>query len=317
MAEIRYCIVLSRPVRALLPVLLCACACLFSSFAVARVDIDPRPVNLTLNWVGNDVLVSQDFCVLSTQGASPANNTVIPYQVTAIGTLALVNGANQIPVSLAWQDLAGGGSTPLAAGAGTGMIMTGDTANCPGGNNGRLLITVLNSDITAVVPGAYTATFDIEVSNNGAGRTQFANPVTLDLVLPDSIMVSQLDDIDLGVFSGVDLVASESLCVYRASGGLYGVTVTGSGTGGAFQLVNNTSVLDYQVSWSDGVATSALAPGVLLSGQGNSVSGDTSCGNGAANNATLTVTLPAASVDTAVTESGLHTGVLTILVEMQ
>lgn len=317
MAEIRYCIVRSRTVRALLPGLLGVCACLFSSFAVARVDIDPRPVNITLNWVGNDVQVSQDFCVLSTQGANPQNNTVIPYQVTAIGTLALVNGANQIPVSLAWQDLAGGGSTPLAAGVGTGMIMTGATANCPGGNNGRLLITVLNSDITAVVPGAYTATFDIEVSNNGGGRKQFADPVTLDLVLPDSIMVSQLDDIDLGTFSGVDLVASESLCVYRASGGLYGVTVTGSGAGGAFQLVNNTSVLDYQVSWSDGVTTSALAAGVLLSGQGNSVSGDTSCANGTANNATLTVTLPAASVDTAVTESGLHTGVLTILVEMQ
>lgn len=317
MLDTRYGIWPCRSARTWLLVLAGVCACLFSPFASARIDIDPRPVNITLNWVGNDLLVSQDFCVLSTQGANPTNNTVIPYQVTAIGTLALVSGANQIPVSLAWQDLTGGGSTPLAAGVGTGMIMTGATANCPGGNNGRLLITVLNTDITAVVPGAYTATFDIEVSNNGSGRSRFNNPATLDLVLPDSIMVSQLDDIDLGIFSGVDLVASESLCVYRASGGLYGVTVTGSGAGGAFQLVNNASVLDYQVSWSDGVVTSALAPGVLLSGQGNSVTGDTSCGNGAANNATLTVTLPAASVDTAVTESGLHTGVLTILVEMQ
>ena len=317
MVETRYGISRARPARALLLVLLVALACTFSPSALARIDITPRPLNVTLNWVGVDLLVSQDLCVPSTQGANPNDNTVIPYQVTAIGTLALVNGANQIPVSLAWQDLAGGGSTPLTAGVGTGMIMTGSTANCPGGNNGRLLITVLNSDITAVVPGAYTATFDIEVSNNGGGRKQFANPVTLDLVLPDSIRVSQLDDIDLGIFSGVDLVASESLCVYRASGGLYGVTVTGSGAGGAFQLVNNASVLDYQVSWSDGMATSALASGVLLSGQGNSISGDTSCGNGATNNATLTVTLPAASVDTAVTESGLHTGVLTILVEMQ
>lgn len=293
------------------------CVLLFPALANARVDISPRPVNLVLNWVGADILVSQDFCVQSTQGANPGDNTVIPYQVTPIGTLALVNGASQIPVSLSWVDIPAGSSTPLVAGVGTGMVMTGETANCPGGNNGRLVMSVLNSDITAVVPGAYTATFDIEISNNGAGRSRFVNTITLSLTLPDSIMVSQLDDIDLGVFSGVDLVATESLCIYRASGGNYGVTVTGSGAGGAFELANNGSIIAYQVNWSDGIANAALAPGVLVSGLANTVSGDTSCSNGLANNATLTVTLPAAAVNIAATQSGLHTGVLTILVEMQ
>lgn len=315
MLDSRYSTVRPRSARALLLVLVAACV--FSAPAMARINIGPRPVNVTLNWIGTDLLVTQEFCVSSTGGNRPQDTDVIPYQVTAIGTLALVNGASQIPVSLAWQDLAGGGNTPLAAGVGTGMIMTGATQDCPGGNNGRLLVTVLNSDITAVLPGAYTATFDIEVNNNGGGRKQFSSSVTLDLVLPDSIMVSELDDIDLGVFSGVDMVATESLCVYRASGGNYGVTVTGSGAGGAFELVNNASVLGYQVGWSDGVTSSAMSPGVLLSGQGNTVSGDTSCGSGAMNNATLSITLPAASVDTAVTDSGLHAGVLTILVEMQ
>ena len=295
---------------------LCAALC-FSGLAQARIDIDPRPLTLDLVWTGNTITVEQDFCVQSTAGANPQNNTIIDYEVTITVPLALTDGANQIPGNFSWVDLRTGVSTPLTAGAGTGVVMTGESQNCPGGNNGRLVVQFPNTAITAVPPGFYTQTFDVTVSNNGGGRSRFTDNVTMNLNLPDSIRVSQVDDILLGTFNGFDITATESLCVFRASGGNYGVTVTGSGAGGAFELNNGTSVIPFSVSWNDGTGASPLTAGALLSTQVNSVTGTDTCNNGAINNATLGINLLAADVDLFASTPGAHSGTLTILVEMQ
>lgn len=283
----------------------------------ARVNISPRPVNLTLNWTGTDLTVTQDFCVQSTFGANPADVTVIPYAVTVTVPFALVNGGQQIPVSLTWIDLRTGISTPLSSGASTGEVMTGDIANCPLGNNGRLVMFIANADITAVTPGFYTQAFDVTVSNSGGGRKSFTDTVTTDLTLPDSIAVTQLDDIDLGSYAGVDMSATESLCVFRGSGGNYGVTLTGSGPGGAFTLQRNASSIPYSVTWNDGSGPAAVTAGALLSARINGFAGSSTCNAGANNNATLGVTVLATDIDTLVTEAGSHSGTLTIMVEMQ
>lgn len=287
----------------------------------ARVDIDPRPVTLTLNWAGNDLIATQDFCVSSTQGAPPSDTTVIPYAVSATVPFALVNGAQQIPVSLSWIVLPGGASTPLTSGGTTGEIMPGAVANCPGGNNGRLRIFIANAAITAVTPGFYTQTFDITVSNAGAGRSSFTGDVTANLTLPDSIAVTQLDDILFPTYSGSNLIATESLCVFRASGGNYGVTLTGAG--GAF-LMRRTglapapdSVFPYSVTWNDGTGAVPVTSGMRLDNRINGFSGSTTCNNGANNNATLGISVMASDIDALATESGSHSSTLTVMVEMQ
>lgn len=292
------------------------------SLVFARVDIDPRPITWTLNWLGTNLNASQDFCVQSTQGPNPADTTPIPYAVSATVPFVLTNGAgDQIPVSLSWQDLSTASSpVALISGGTTGNIMTGKIANCPGGNNGRLIMFIDNNDITAVPPGNYTQTFDITVSNTGAGRSSFSDPVTVNLTLPDSIAVTQLDDISLGNYAGVDMSANESLCVFRAGGAAnsaYGVTMTGSGIGGAFTLQRNASVLPYSVTWNDGSGAAAVTPGALLSARINARPGSLTCNAGANNNATLGVSVLATDVDSQVTEAGYHSGSITILVEMQ
>lgn len=288
-----------------------------SAYSFARVDISPRPLTLDLVWSGSDIVVSQDFCVVSTAGANPQNNAVIDYGVDITVPLALTDGVNQIPGNFSWVDLTSGVSTPLTAGVGTGEIMTGDSQNCPGGNNGRLVAVFPNANITAVPPGFYTQTFDVGVSNLGGGRRRFRSNVTMNLNLPDSIRVSQVDDILLGTYNGFDINATESLCVFRASGANYGVTVTGSGAGGAFELSNGASVLPFLLTWNDGTGASPLTPATLLANQINSVTGTDTCNNGALNNAELGVTLQAADVDLLTTAPGVHTGTITILVEMQ
>ncbi len=300
---------------ALTALLLCAPALLF-----ARVDISPRPVTWTLNWTGADITMTQDFCVQSTAGANPANNTVINYAVSATVPFALVSGAQQIPVTLTWVDLRNGTSWPLTSGAITGNVMTGDSANCPGGNNGRLIMFVDSNDIAAVPPGFYTQTFDVTISNAGGGRSSFANNVTANLTLPDTIAITELNDINLGSYAGVDMSANESMCVFRAGGAAnpnYGVSLTGSGAGGAFTLQRNASIIPYTVTWNDGSGTAAVTPGVLLSARINAFPGSLNCNSGANNNATLGVTVLATDIDTLVTESGNHSGTLTIMVEMQ
>ena len=301
--------------RSLLAVLVMAL--LFPLLALARVDIDPRPVTIDLTWNGADITVSQDFCVLSTAGANPNNNSVINYAVTITVPLELTDGVNQIPGNFSWVDLTTGVSTPLTAGVSTGEIMTGSTQNCPGGNNARLVAVFPNANITAVPPGFYTQTFDVEVRNSGGGRKRFRNNVTMNLNLPDSIRVSEVDDILLGTYSGTDITVTESLCVFRASGGNYGVTVTGSGAGGAFELSNGASVLPFEATWNDGAGAVALTPATLLANRVNAVAGTDTCNNGALNNAELGITLRAADVDLFTTSPGVHTGTVTILVEMQ
>ena len=290
-----------------------------SAVASARVDIDPRPVIADLVWAGTDIVFTQDFCVQSTSGPNPQSTNVIDYEVTITVPLALTDGVNQIPGNFDWVDLTTGVSTTLVAGAGTGEIMTGETQNCPGGNNARLVVRFPAANITAVPPGFYTQTFDVTVSHTGQGRTSFTNDVTLNLNLPDSIRVSEVDDVMLGTYNGFDITAIESLCVFRASGGNYGVTVTGSGTGGAFELRDgtNTSVLPFLVTWNDGTGATAHTAGALLSNQVNTVTGTDTCNNGALNNAELGITLRAADVDLLNTAPGVHTGTVTILVEMQ
>lgn len=292
------------------------------SLVGARVDIDPRPITWTLNWLGTNLNATQDFCVQSTLGANPADTTPIPYAVSATVPFVLTSGAgDQIPVSLRWQDIsAATAPVVLTSGGTTGNIMTGKVANCPGGNNGRLIMFIDNNDITAVPPGNYTQTFDITVSNAGGGRSSFSDPVTVDLTLPDTIAVTQLDDMSLGTYAGVDMVANESLCVFRAgaaANSAYGVTLTGSGAGGAFTLQRNASVLPYSVTWNDGSGAVVVTPGTLLSAQLNAQPGSLTCNAGANNNATLGVSVLAANVDSLVTEAGNHSGSITIMVEMQ
>lgn len=285
---------------------------------LARVDIDPRPVNLTLTWSGTDLVITQDFCVQSTQGAAPKDTTVIPYQVTVTPAFSLVSGANQIIGTFSWQDLASGGASyALSQGVGTGFVMVGDTAGCPGGNNGRLTAVFTNAAITAVPPAFYTQTFAVQVSNTGGGRKSFTSNVTMDLTLPDSIQVSQLNDILFGNYNGFDLTADEALCVFRASGGNYGITITPTATGGQFFLENGASAIPFSVTWNDGGGAQGVTPGALLSGLGNTFTGSTSCNNGVGNNATLNVSLTAAQVDANATTSGSHTTTLILLVEMQ
>ena len=283
-----------------------------------RVDIDPTAVNDPLTWTGGDITRVQDFCVQSTAGANPQNNTVIPYAVSAdvAGTFELSSGAGVIPFTVQWTDLRTGIAESLAPGVVTAEDKTGESSGCPGGNNGRLTVFFASADLVAAVPGVYTGILTVEVSNSGGGRKKFRSRVTYDLTVPDSIRVTQLNTIPLGIFDGVnDLAGADSLCVYRRSGGLYTVVLSGDNTGGPFQLVNGGSLINYSVTWNDGNGAVAATPFAPITGQQNAYTLDEFCSGGAANNATPSVSVLANDLLAQATASGPHLGILRVVVQ--
>lgn len=309
-------------------VLLGLLLCLVVLPAQAAKRIDPRGATLAVTWTGGDIAATFDFCIVSVNG--PVNSgtaPIIPYGVRAsIGGTAqaftIASGANIIPVTLAWRDLAVGANSVLSPFVYTPFTLTtgqtGDRRNCPNtGNNGRLLVNIPESAITPMPPGTYTRVFDVEVENAIGGGGPDRTTLTVSVVIPDSIRVSNINDIPLGIWSGIgDMVGSDSLCVFRAAGGIYGVRLSGSGPGGAFQLANGPSIIPYSVAWNDGSTNAVATANVMLNARAGAVAGSSTCNGGASDNATLTVTVLAADI-AASTDSGVHSGVLTITVVTQ
>lgn len=131
------------------------------------------------------------------------------------------------------------------------------------------------------------------------------------------VQISRLTDPGFGKISNftTDITNADNVCVYStASGGLYHVTATGSGTGGAFTLASGANLLAYEVQWA---ASSGQTTGTdLTSGVASTVftsnAVNAGCTSAPTNVATLLTILRTASVSAAT--SGSYTGVLTLLV---
>lgn len=296
---------------------------LWAGVAFARVGIDgATTITAPLTWAGGGggIVYSADFCAISTQEPNKSGNTPVPYQITTTSpaTYVMTSGANQIPFAVVWRDLAGTAAPTLSPGVPTGDLFTGVALGCPpSSNNGRLQVTFTEAALLAAPPGNYTAALLVQVESSGQGRPRVLVTVNLTLTITGVVRISQLNDINLGTFDGINgLSGSDSLCVFRNFSGPYGVRVTGQGAGGAFVLVNGASQVPIGVTWNDGAGAVALSPGILLSGRAGAYSLNPDCAAGAANNATLGVSATAAAMSAA-TLDGLYSGVLTITVEIQ
>jgi hypothetical protein len=299
--------------------LLAAGLLLFPVAALARIDLSPLASTLTLNWTGGDIVQAVDYCVLSILENQPTGTTRIDYDVTVSigGTGApytLASGANTVPLTFVWRDLVAGVDYPLAPNTTTPEVLEGATNGCPTGNNGRLTLTIAAADLAAVVPGTYARTFDVVVTHSNKGRKTRAGTLTVNVTIPSVLQLSGLQDIALGMWDGLnDMAGADSMCIYINSAGLYSVTATGSGPGGAFAVSNAGQNLAMTVTWNDGTGAVALAPGVTLANRANSNSASPSCSSHAADNGTLGVLVTAATLN-ASPITGNFAGTITLTV---
>ncbi|TQV85130.1 hypothetical protein FKG94_02775 [Exilibacterium tricleocarpae] len=110
---------------------------------------------------------------------------------------------------------------------------------------------------TALVCGALPAL----AANDGTLGTSSSGDFVVDLVVPDLIRISSLDDQTLSYTPGSGATVTENFCVYtNAAAGTYNVTATSTadtnnGDTGAFLLDSGTATMTYSVSY-DGVTLS-------------------------------------------------------------
>ena len=145
------------------------------------------------------------------------------------------------------------------------------------------------------------------------GLVGFNSTGTLDINLDvnDEVRISNLTDINLGVFAGVDAVGSSAACVYRNGTGNYQLTASGDGAAGAFTLTDGVSTVPYSVTYDDGGGALGASTGIALTGLTGGDPGSATCA-GTGNNGTVTVTVTAA--DASGLPAATYAGTLTLLV---
>ena len=133
----------------------------------------------------------------------------------------------------------------------------------------------------------------------------------------NNVRITQLSDVAFGSIAnlGVDAIRTQNLCVFAhtATGG-YRVTATGSAPSGAFALSSGSSLLDYEVQWSQSSGQSAgsmISPNVTLTGQTSQATHQT-CNNGPATSASLILVLRSTALSSA--RAGSYSGTLTLLI---
>lgn len=116
-----------------------------------------------------------------------------------------------------------------------------------------------------------------------------------------------------------DLTSRQNTCSFSGlTPTIYGVTATGSGTGGAFTLSNGRSQLPYEVQWAQTANASSGSPvsaSQMLGNQSNaSLLSTVTCALGL-QNATIIVIVRATSLQQST--AGAYSGTLTVLLTPQ
>ncbi|MFO0989289.1 MAG: hypothetical protein U1F37_18320 [Alphaproteobacteria bacterium] len=137
--------------------------------------------------------------------------------------------------------------------------------------------------------------------------------VTINATVPNLVRITNLDDINLGTWSGSgDMTGSDNVCVWSTTR-KYNITATGSGAAGAFTLSDGgTNTVAYSVQWAQtsGASTgTALTSGTALTAQNTSTT-STTCSGGS--NSTLIVKILDAALQAAPAAS--YSGTLTLVV---
>ncbi|MFK8017028.1 MAG: hypothetical protein AB8G17_16515 [Gammaproteobacteria bacterium] len=165
--------------------------------------------------------------------------------------------------------------------------------------------TVLIGAATLGLGLGASAAVDGSVGFNSTGS------VDISLTVNDEVRISNLTDINLGVFGGADAIGSSDACVYRNGTGAYRITASGSGAGGAFSLTDGTNSVGYAVEFDDGTGAVAMGASTPMIGRTGADATSATCAT-TGNNATVTTTVTA--TDAASLPAGTYTGTLTLLV---
>lgn len=168
--------------------------------------------------------------------------------------------------------------------------------------------------LAVAVLGAAAAGMANAATDGTLGATSQGS-LNITLTIDPLVQISDLDDIDLGTFTGTGpMTGSDNVCVYSNNGG-FNITATGNGAANAFTLAGSSATIPYSVEWantSGATSGTSMSTGTPLNGQTPTFAG-ADCGGGT--NTTVLVTVGTADLGVAPTDS--YAGVLTLLVAPQ
>lgn len=145
------------------------------------------------------------------------------------------------------------------------------------------------------------------------GETSGGN-AAINAQVPSLVLISSLDDVDLGVWDGQSAMAgADPNCVWSTTGG-YNITGIGSGTNGAFTITNGNDELTYTATWEDSSNKKAKKLKVNKALTGRLTDADTQDCNGTTN-ATIAIDINKGRLNSA--NAGLYTGTLTLIVAVE
>ncbi len=153
----------------------------------------------------------------------------------------------------------------------------------------------------------------VMAATQGSLDTTSTGDLLIELDIDDLVRVNNLNDIDLGTFTGAagDLSGSDNFCIYRNGTGNYNITMTGSGTASAFTLTDGSNTLPYSVSFTNGSAN-AITSGNSLAAQAGAFTANDNCNSGVNDNVSVSVTV--ANSDLSSVPAGSYSGTLTMVV---
>ncbi|OED44644.1 hypothetical protein AB833_01270 [Chromatiales bacterium (ex Bugula neritina AB1)] len=160
-------------------------------------------------------------------------------------------------------------------------------------------------------------------TNDGLLGAESVGDLDITLSIPDLVQVSNLDDIDLGEFSGASLSGELGVCIYRNGSGSYGIEFEASSDSGnvdsargteGYTLANSSDdVIPYTVDFEDSAAGAYTDTGIAINTPLTSQVGDgTDPTCGGSTNAKVRVNVDEADLSTAPT--GNYFGTLYLIV---
>lgn len=208
---------------------------------------------------------SHSFCVRSSISGIAEN-----YRVKITDPFVLEGDTADIPFTLIYEDTQIGSTETITAGSFSHANKTG-LINCNSASNGKFSIIINETALQKAVAGHYSNTLAVEVEQLSTGNNA-TSTLTTSIIIPDLIRVSDISDIDLGIWDGrSDMKGSTSVCIFKNVAGSYSVTLTGSGDAGALTLTNGDKDIPYSVRYTDGQeGFKSINKGIALTGLSSS-----------------------------------------------
>ena len=155
-----------------------------------------------------------------------------------------------------------------------------------------------NKVIATVIAGLLSSTAAFAATDGSLGATS-TGQVDLDLEVLESVQITALDDINFGSYGGAnsgDINQGDAYCVYVSGGEDYTITPTSSN--GDFNLVGatNSDEIAYTVKFAGASTGAASQAAVAYNTASATFTGDDATDCGAANNASIDVSITEAAI---------------------